>query len=144
MDCVQNRRYRIKVPGSGGSFFLNIPFDKVGCFEGQERVGGYRERPYFEYDVALSFAGEDRKYVDRVANVLRQKKLRIFYDGYEQAALSGKDLYMHLEEFYRKRARFCVVFLSELSQTTFGPTMNESPLRLRPLKKTRNVCFRSV
>ncbi len=32
----------------------------------------------FEYDVCLSFAGEDRNYVKRVANALKSKGVRIF------------------------------------------------------------------
>lgn len=31
-----------------------------------------------EYDIALSFAGEDRDYVDDVANILRLKGISIF------------------------------------------------------------------
>lgn len=65
-----------------------------------------------EYDVALSFAGEDRPYVSQVAEVLRAYGVRIFYDVYEQHSLWGKDLYTHLDEVYRIRSRFCVMFLS--------------------------------
>ena len=113
MGCQQSQRYRIKVPGGGGTMFLAIPFDKVQLFEGHERVEGYQNQPYYEYQVALSFAGEDRNYVARVANQLRQKSVRVFYDKYEAASLWGKDLYIHLDEVYRKKARYCVVFLSE-------------------------------
>ena len=66
----------------------------------------------FEYDVALSFAGEDRGYVSAVAEVLRAKGIRIFYDLYEESRLWGKDLYQHLDYVYGKAARFCVVFVS--------------------------------
>jgi hypothetical protein len=113
VGCQQPERYRIKVPGSGGPMFLNVPFDKVELFEGHKRVEGYKNQPYFEYQVALSFAGEDRNYVARVANQLSAKKVRVFYDKYETASLWGKDLYTHLDEVYRKRARYCVVFVSE-------------------------------
>lgn len=65
-----------------------------------------------EYDVALSFAGEDRAYVDEVANLLRQRGVRVFYDLFEEAELWGKDLYVHLAEIYTKRARFTVIFIS--------------------------------
>ena len=69
--------------------------------------------PLTEYDVCLSFAGEDRPYVDRVAAKLRDLGVRVFYDGYEEAELWGKNLYQHLGDVYRKRARFCVIFASE-------------------------------
>lgn len=64
-------------------------------------------------DVCLSFAGEDRQYVERVAETLRGLGVKVFYDKYEQASLWGRDLYQHLDEVYRKRAKFCVVFISE-------------------------------
>jgi MoaA/NifB/PqqE/SkfB family radical SAM enzyme/DNA-binding Lrp family transcriptional regulator len=65
----------------------------------------------FEYDVAFSFAGEDRPYVGEVASFLKGR-LRIFYDAFEQVDLWGKDLYTHLDDVYRKRARYCVIFIS--------------------------------
>lgn len=66
-----------------------------------------------EYDIALSFAGEERAYVDSVANLLRDRGVRVFYDLFEEAGLWGKDLYVHLSEVYHKRARFTVMFISK-------------------------------
>ena len=54
----------------------------------------------FEYDICLSFAGEDRKYVAAVTDNLRAHGIRVFYDEYEEVALWGKDLYEHLHEVY--------------------------------------------
>ena len=67
----------------------------------------------FTYDVALSFAGEQRAYVQKVAVALRRRGIRPFYDDYEQATLWGKDLYEHLDWIYQKAARYCVLFASE-------------------------------
>jgi hypothetical protein len=66
----------------------------------------------FEYDVCLSFAGEDRPYVNRVAECLISKGVRVFYDEYKQVELWGKDLYSHFDYVYRHAARYCVVFVS--------------------------------
>ena len=66
----------------------------------------------FDYDVALSFAGEDRAYVEAVADAARDLGVRVFYDLYEEVGLWGKDLYEHLDWVYRKAARFCVLFAS--------------------------------
>lgn len=66
-----------------------------------------------DFDVALSFAGEDRAYVEEVANVLRAMGLRVFYDKYERVSLWGKDLYTHLREIYFNRARYTVLFISK-------------------------------
>ena len=67
----------------------------------------------FDFDVALSFAGEDRNYVENVANVLRKMGIKVFYDKYEKVSLWGKDLYTHLREIYFHRARYTVIFISK-------------------------------
>jgi len=64
------------------------------------------------YDVALSFAGEDRVYVDQVAQLLREKGVSVFYDLFEEADLWGQDLYSHLTEVYQNRATYTVMFIS--------------------------------
>jgi len=72
-----------------------------------------RDESDFEYDVCLSFAGEDRKYVRKVADELRTKGIRVFYDEYEEVSLWGKDLYEHLDDIYKNSARYCVLFVSK-------------------------------
>jgi TIR domain len=69
-------------------------------------------RGSFQYDVCLSFAGEDRAYVERVSQELNERGIRVFYDKHEEVTLWGKDLYDHLDYIYRKAARFCVLFVS--------------------------------
>lgn len=39
------------------------------------------------YEVVLSFAGEDREYVERVADILRTNDVSLFYDNFEEATL---------------------------------------------------------
>jgi hypothetical protein len=65
------------------------------------------------YDVAVSFAGEDRPYVEQVADALKVSGLSVFYDGYEKANLWGKDLYVHLTNVYRDYSKYCLMFISE-------------------------------
>ncbi len=68
----------------------------------------------YDYDVAFSFAGEDRGYVQAVHDRLVAYGVRVFYDGGEAAVpdLWGKNLYEYLTDVYSRRARFCVIFLS--------------------------------
>ena len=70
-------------------------------------------RKTYEYDVALSFAGENREYVRQVARGLHSKGIKVFYDEEEQENLWGKNLYQHLDVVYQKRAKYCIVFISE-------------------------------
>jgi len=57
----------------------------------------------YEYDVALSFAGEDRAYVEEVANSLNNRGVKVFYDLFEEANLWGKNLYEYLSEIYQSK-----------------------------------------
>jgi hypothetical protein len=66
-----------------------------------------------KYDVCLSFAGEDRDYVEEVARHLTELGVSRFYDTDEQADLWGKNLVEHLDQIYRRDSRFCVMFISE-------------------------------
>lgn len=66
------------------------------------------------YDVCLSFAGEQRDYVQRIASELKAAGLSVFYDQDEDIApkLWGKDLGEYLDYIYRQGSRFCVMFIS--------------------------------
>src|SRR5712692_5523387 len=67
----------------------------------------------YDYDVALSFAGEDRMHAEALAEILRHHNVKIFYDNYEKSSLWGKNLYTYLSEIYQEKARYCVMFLSQ-------------------------------
>lgn len=65
------------------------------------------------YQIGLSFAGEDRIYVEAVAAELKSKGITVFYDNYEQVDLWGKDLYQHLNDVYKNKCEYCIIFISE-------------------------------
>lgn len=67
----------------------------------------------FEYDVTLSFAGEDRDYVEKLADKLKERGIKVFYDKYETGNLWGKDLYQHLNDIYKNKAEYCIIFISK-------------------------------
>ncbi|KQS92093.1 TIR domain-containing protein [Chryseobacterium sp. Leaf394] len=66
-----------------------------------------------DYDIGLSFAGENRSYVETVALRLREKGIKVFYDSFEADSLWGKNLYQHLNEIYKTKCRFTIIFISE-------------------------------
>lgn len=67
----------------------------------------------YYYDVVLSFAGEDREYVEECADILTALGIKVFYDSYEQDVLWGKDLYTFLADTYSNKARYAIVFISQ-------------------------------
>jgi len=67
----------------------------------------------YEFEVSFSFAGEDRAFVKEVASYLVENNVKVFYDEFQEIDLWGKDLYVYLDEIYRKKSRYCVVFISK-------------------------------
>lgn len=66
-----------------------------------------------KYHIAISFAGEDREVAKQIADKLTLENYKVFYDEYEQASLWGKDLYSHLSDVYKKRAKYCLMIISD-------------------------------
>jgi hypothetical protein len=64
------------------------------------------------FDVAISFAGTERELAEKLAESLRAAGIAVFYDDFYPEHLWGKNLTAFLDEIYRKRAKFCVVFVS--------------------------------
>jgi hypothetical protein len=71
-----------------------------------------REQSY-EYDIALSFAGENRDIVDKIAKILRENGVSVFYDNFEKHKLWGKRLSQYFQETYGKSTHFVVPFISK-------------------------------
>lgn len=97
--------YRLEVSSqiSGRPIYKAVKFDVK------------KKRPAGEdaYEVVLSFAGEDREYVEAVAEYLKDNNVKVFYDKYEEVTLWGKELSEHLDKVYRGSARYCIMFISK-------------------------------
>ena len=65
-----------------------------------------------DYEVALSFAGEQRDYVEEVARHLEAKSIAVFYDDFESAQLWGKDGAEEFYKVYSMHAKYVVMFIS--------------------------------
>jgi hypothetical protein len=69
-------------------------------------------RRAWQWDVALSFAGAQRAYVEQVAGALKALEVRCFYDADEQIDLWGKYLAEELPAIYGEQAAAVVIFVS--------------------------------
>lgn len=65
------------------------------------------------FQVALSFAGEQRDYVQRVATALASLQIKCFYDQEQKVALWGKNQGEELQRIYMDDASAVVMFISE-------------------------------
>jgi len=66
-----------------------------------------------EYNIALSFAGENRNYVEQVAYYLLKNGYKVFYDKYDKISLWGKNLYTHLQDIYYNKSKYTIIFISK-------------------------------
>ena len=66
----------------------------------------------FDFDVALSFAGEDREFAKEVRDSLQSAGITVFYDDDHIAEMWGQDLGDFFDDVYRRRARFAVIIVS--------------------------------
>lgn len=64
------------------------------------------------FEVALSFAGEQRPFVREVANLLRGSGVSVFFDEFHQVGLWGRDLSTALGGIYGDQSRYIVIFVS--------------------------------
>lgn len=87
------------------------------------------------FEVVLSFAGEDRDYVESVAAFLLGKDVRVFYDRFEEVTLWGKDLAAHLDKVYRSKARYCIMFISKHYATKLWPSHERRSAFARALEE---------
>lgn len=65
------------------------------------------------YQVALSFAGEQREYVEGVAQALRARNVATFYDRFEAGTLWGKDGVEFFHKLFAADTAYVVMFISK-------------------------------
>ena len=92
----------------------------------------------YEFDVALSFAGEDREYVERVAVALRDSRVRLFYDKFEEIDLWGRNLADHHGQVYSS-SRYVVIFVSKYYAQKAWPNHERKHAQARALENQEDI-----
>jgi len=72
--------------------------------------GTYKE---FPYEIVISYASEDIEYVNKVAELLDARGVRMFYAPFEEPELWGQSLSKRLDAIYRNHGRHCLMFVSK-------------------------------
>lgn len=76
-------------------------------------IEDYESGDEFEYVIALSFAGEDRKIAEEIANALIIDGVKVFYDRFYKTKMWGKKLTHFFQDVYGPKARFVIVIISK-------------------------------
>ncbi|WAT80761.1 toll/interleukin-1 receptor domain-containing protein [Bacillus safensis] len=108
---------------------LWVKFDDI-----RWELSNYNKR---KYDIALSFAGEDRKIAEDIAELLTNLGKRVFYDNFEKSNLWGKDLYAYLSEIYGERAKYCLMIVSKSYAKEHWPNFERQAAQAKALKENQ-------
>ncbi|PRY86930.1 toll/interleukin-1 receptor domain-containing protein [Marinilabilia salmonicolor] len=90
-----------------------------------------------KYDVAISFAGEDRDFAEMIALKLKEKQVNVFYDNYEKADLWGKNLYDYLSSVYSEKSKYCVMLLSKHYENKLWTNLERKSAQARAFRENR-------
>lgn len=91
-----------------GYYLKSIEWQKFASDVGFINVGHDRE-----YDVALTFAGEDRTYVEKLKECLERLDYSVFYDFDQQHYILGQDVEEYLSPIYSEKCRYVVAVVGE-------------------------------
>lgn len=76
------------------------------------QIGYIDKRFDKEYDIALSFAGENRDVAESLFNKLSEREISVFYDKNEQHRILAENVEDYLAPIYKSEAEYVVVLLS--------------------------------
>lgn len=66
-----------------------------------------------QYQVAISFAGEQRVYAEALARYLSQYGIAYFYDAENEVSLWGRNLAEEFQKIYSSRSQYVLMLISE-------------------------------
>src|SRR5215469_2620742 len=89
----------------------------------------------YRYDIAITYAREDRPCAEVLAQAFRLQGLKVFYDQYEKSTLWGKNLYDHLSDVYQHQAHYCVMLLSKSYAAKVWTTHEREAAQLRAVRE---------
>lgn len=92
-----------------GIDYLSVIDNKQSLLE----VSNKDTRNEYEYDVAISFAGENREIARNIAESLKAENIKVFFDEFEKEKLWGSNLYDYLSHIYTDAAKFCIILISK-------------------------------
>ena len=93
-----------------------------------------------KYDVAVSYASEQRPYVERFVARLQSQKMRVYYDRNAQAKMVGKILDQELHRIYLQESNCCQTHMLK----SLLHAMNRRSFSLRTFSRKISCIFSSL
>lgn len=100
-----NREGNVILTDRDGRMNVFVPSD--GALERSDE-----QESYGHWQVALSFAGKERQYAERLAVALRERDISVFYDRFVDPGSIRHDLEGYLHRIYTDSSRYSVILIS--------------------------------
>lgn len=94
----------------------------------------------FRYDVAVSYASEERPYVERVVRYLQMDGLKVFFAPDVQESLIGENMLEVFYPVYKRESMFVAAFVSE-AYLKKDYTRQEADIALFRSKEEKRNCL---
>ena len=85
-------------------------YPSMGCIV--DATGQTEQMRRLKDQVALSFAGEQRDYVEEVTRHLEKREIAVFYDGFEKVRLWGRSGTEEFDEAFARQSAYVVMFIA--------------------------------
>lgn len=69
--------------------------------------------PSIEFDVAISYAREDKNIALEIAEKLKKQGIKVFYDDFFKAEIWGRALDEYFNEVYGRKSKFIIILVSK-------------------------------
>ncbi|MBU4209977.1 TIR domain-containing protein [Patescibacteria group bacterium] len=87
-----------------------------------------------KFDVAFSFAGEQRDYVAQVAQHVENKgNISVFYDDNYELDMWGNNMVDYFKDIFENRANYCVMFISKEYANKTWPNFERQIIQAKSL-----------
>lgn len=98
-------------------YIKNVNWDEI-----RDECGFRDDNGGFEFDIAISFAGENRPLAEKISEMLRSLDVTVFYDQDYEAKYLGKDWTKEFARIFGEASRYVVCLLDKHHAEKQWPT----------------------
>jgi len=107
-------------------YLRNLNWDSL-----RQRCGFRNEHQDYEFDIAISFAGENRKFANFIVEQLGELDISVFYDRHYEDNYLGGPWSKHFEDVFVHRSRLVAALLDKHHKDKLWPTFERDCFSVR-------------
>jgi len=88
----------------------------------------------YQYDIAISFAGEDRHIAKSIAEKIKSEGVEVFYDEFKEDELWGRNGYEYFVDVFAHKSKYCLMLISKHYERKVWTTHERRAAQSRAMK----------